>query len=89
MLETLRDRGRIAAEQQGTTIESLGADSVAGRPARKYRMIHEDPGNPPATLWIGSDGYPLQMQVAADAQAVTTARYSRFNDASIRIEAPQ
>ncbi|WP_149195832.1 hypothetical protein [Luteimonas suaedae] len=89
MLEKFRDRGRIAAGQQGTTIEPLGADSVAGKPARKYRMVHEDPDNPPAILWIGSDGYPLQMQVVADAQATTTARYSRFNDASIRIEAPE
>ncbi|MDH5821755.1 hypothetical protein QFW77_01930 [Luteimonas sp. RD2P54] len=90
MLEEIRDRGRIAAQQEGMRFESLGPDSVDGAPARKYRMTHEDPANPPATLWIGGDGYPLQMQVAGDAaQGTTTIRYSRFDDPSIRIEAPQ
>ncbi|NZA27825.1 hypothetical protein H0E84_15715 [Luteimonas sp. SJ-92] len=89
MLEEMRDRGRIAARQERASFESLGADSVAGAPARKYRMTHEDPADPPATLWIGDDGYPLQMQVAGDdAQGPTTIRYSRFDDPAIRIERP-
>lgn len=89
MLEKMRDQGRIAAARERATFESLGTDSVEGKPARKYRVIHEDPANPPATLWIGSDGYPLRMQVADEAaQGAITIRCSRFNDPSIVIEAP-
>ena len=37
-------------------------------------------------MWVGSDGYPLQIRVDSNVQGkpvTTTIRYSRFNDPTI------
>ena len=42
-------------------------------------------------LWVGADGYPVRILVEGAQGARggnTTIRYSRFNDPTIRIEAP-
>ena len=44
-----------------------------------------------STIWVGTDGYPLRIDVKGDAgggATSTTIRYSRFNDPSIRIDPP-
>jgi hypothetical protein len=72
------------------TVQALGADTVDGQPARKYRVSNSQPRPSESTLWIGADGYPLQIQVNGKAlgkATTTTIRYSRFNDPTIRIDA--
>ena len=87
-----RDPVRLAANADDMTVTALGEETIADQPTRKFRVEH--PGPRPATvlLWIGADGYPLQVSsgVELHGQAVTTTfRYSRFNDPAIRINPPR
>jgi len=43
-------------------------------------------------MWINDDGLPAQIQVASPFKGRTmtsTTRYSRFNDPTIRVDAPR
>ena len=73
-----------------TTVQALGADTVDGQPARRYRVTSSQSRPSQSTLWIGANGYPLQIQVDGKSMGkatTTTIRYSRFNDPTIRIDA--
>jgi hypothetical protein len=61
------------------------------RPARKYLVHHTQPEPVDVTMWIGDAGYPLQIHVEGkgDKPYASTTRYSRINDPTIQIEAPQ
>lgn len=86
-LDRMQDQAHIRQAQDNAQIESLGADTVDGRPATRYRIIHPDQPGAEVTLWINADGWPLQMQVDGD-KGTTTMRYSRFNDPGLVIAAP-
>ncbi|MFD0738809.1 outer membrane lipoprotein carrier protein LolA [Lysobacter koreensis] len=87
-----RDPVRLAQNAADMTVTALGEETLGEQPARKFRIDHPPPQAGMVTLWIGTDGYPLQ--VASDGelqgQAVTTTiRYSRYNDPAIRIDPPR
>lgn len=87
-----RDPANLDKNMATTTVQALGADTVDGQPARRYRMTNSQPQPSESLLWIGADGYPLQIQVDGKAMGhatTTTIRYSRFNDPTIRIEPPR
>lgn len=87
-----RDPGNFRAAEAGLTAEGLGSETVNGVTARKYALHHTMPDAAAGTLWISADDLPLKMQVTSGApgkQVTTTIRYSRFNDPSIRIDAPK
>ncbi|MEO6102131.1 MAG: hypothetical protein ABIP44_00655 [Pseudoxanthomonas sp.] len=96
-LSQWRDPMKIEESKAGMSVESLGSDSVDGKPAKKYLVTHTGPkpGQPQSsefTFWIGDDGLPLQLVSEGEAQGKPysmTLRYSRFNDPSISIAAPQ
>lgn len=71
-------------------VTALAAERVAGAPARKYRVRYTTPRAGAMTLWIGADGYPLQVRTDGghNGASPTTIRYSRFNDPTIRVDAP-
>ena len=74
----------------GMTVTALGPDTLGGRPARKYRCDYTRPTPGSMTMWVGADGYPLQIVstgTAGGRSITTTIRYSRFNDPSIVIAA--
>lgn len=81
-----RDPGNLEKNMATMSAQSLGAETVDGQPARKYRITNTQPRPSESLLWIGADGYPLQIQVAGDTPS--TIRYSRFNDPGIRIDVP-
>ena len=86
-----RDPNKLQANAAGMQAESLGSDAVDGRPATKYRITHQDPALKPSLLWIGAEGYPVRVEADGEFQgqaSKTVITYSRFNDASIKIDAP-
>ncbi|GAA4855271.1 hypothetical protein [Luteimonas vadosa] len=91
MLGQYRDPARLREHNATMTVQALGKDQVAGKPAAKYRVRNPKDGDLDVLMWIGGNGYPVQIQVdgKANGQASTTViRYSRFNDPAIKVSAP-
>lgn len=92
-----RDPLKIAEHKAGMSVESLGSDTIDGKSANKYLVKHTEPkpSEPQSsefTFWIGGDGLPLQLVSQGEAQGKPysmTLRYSRFDDPTIVIDAPQ
>jgi outer membrane lipoprotein-sorting protein len=87
-----RQPGTMMSEIDKNTYESLGTELVNGKPCRKFRMV---PKNDPSTttlVWVGADGWPAKIETTGKSgrKAITTTiTYSRFNDPSIKIDAPR
>lgn len=91
-LSQWRDPARLAENAAGMSVSALGEDMVGSARATKYRVVHSKPQPSTMTLWVGRDGYPLQILTSGNAQGqrmITTIRYSRFNDPTIRVDAPK
>jgi hypothetical protein len=96
-LSQWRDPLKIEENKAGLSVEALGSDSVEGQAAKKYlvRNTQPEPNQPGPnefTFWIGSDGLPLQLLHQGQAEGKPysmTLRYSRFDDPTITIDAPQ
>lgn len=87
-----RDPLRIEEHKAGMSVESLGSDTVEGRPAKKYLIRRAEPRSSELTFWIDADGLPLQLVGHDEAQGKPysmTLRYSRYDDPGIVIDAPQ
>jgi len=87
-----RDPAKLQQSEAGMTVQDQGRDTIEGVPARKYRVHHAQPKPMDVTMWVNGDGLPLQIQVASPYKGKTmtsTTRYSRFNDPTIRVDAPQ
>ncbi|MCY7354667.1 MAG: hypothetical protein LH470_06250 [Lysobacter sp.] len=87
-----RDPANIAKYEATMTVKALGIELVDGKPAKKYRVSNTQPQPNTSTMWIGGNGYPLQIKVDSkvlDKVVGTTIRYSRFNDPTIRINPPK
>jgi hypothetical protein len=85
-----RDPANMDKNMATMSATLVGADVVDGQPARKYLISNTKPQPSESTLWIGANGYPLQIQVhgkGRDEAGVVTVHYSRFNDPTIKIEA--
>jgi outer membrane lipoprotein-sorting protein len=87
-----RDPANLAKHEATMTVKALGSETVGGKPAKKYETTNTQPQPSTSTMWVGSDGYPLQIQVSSSVQGkpvTTTIRYSRFNDPTIKVDPPQ
>lgn len=87
-----RDPAHLDKNMATMSVQALGADVVDGQPAKKYLVTNTQPQPSQSTLWIGANGYPLQIQVNGNARGkatTTTIHYSRFNDPALTVEAPQ
>lgn len=88
-----RDPANLAQAKDNLDVRGEGRDSVDGVAASKYRVKQTGPAPSDLTLWIGDNGYPVQMRVEARpeglAPTVTLVRYSRINDATLKIDPPQ
>ena len=87
-----RDQARFAEHRDTMTVESLGSEPVDGVAANKYLVRNTEPEPSQSTMWVGADGYPVQVAVESSAggqASRTLIRYSRFNDPGITIEPPQ
>lgn len=86
-----RDPGNLRKHEATMTVEALGADVMQGKPAKKYRVTNTQPQPSTSTMWVGADGYPLQVRATSSSQGkpvTVTIRYSRFNDPTLKIAAP-
>lgn len=86
-LGQVRDQAHIREAQDNAQIEAAGSDVLDGKPATRYRILHPDQPGVEVNLWIGSDGWPVQMHIDGKDGAATM-RYSRFNDPALVIQAP-
>jgi len=92
MMDSFRDPAWMAKQQEGATFESQGRDTIDGQRAHKVLMRQAQPAPSEVTLWLGSNGLPLQAVVRSEAQGrpmTTTIRYSRFDDPTLKVEPPQ
>jgi outer membrane lipoprotein-sorting protein len=93
MLTQWRQADRAFREIDRAQIEDLGSETVDGKPAKKYRMVQTFDGVRTDTLlWVGANGLPAKMETTGTVgkrSYTTTIVYSRFNDPSIRIDAPR
>lgn len=87
-----RDPGNFKEAEASMTAEGLGSESIDGVSAQKYSVRLTVPTATEYTLWIGSDGMPLQMRItsASNGSPITmTMRYSRINDPTLSIDTPK
>lgn len=87
-----RDPAQLEQSEAGMTVQDQGRDTIEGASARRYQVHHAQPKPTDVTMWINGDGLPVQIQVATPFKGKTmtsTTRYSRFNDPTIRVDAPR
>ncbi|GHA82731.1 hypothetical protein [Cognatilysobacter bugurensis] len=90
VLTRWRDPARLAERVNDMDIAVVGDEAVAGVPARKYRIDTRPPAVGGLVLWVGIDGYPVQILArGAPGVPATLIRYARFNDATIDVEPPR
>lgn len=90
MLTTWRQSDQIMNSLAQTTVEAQGSETIGGASAKKYKLTYTT-NSSVSLLWIGPDGYPLQLQNTATyggRTSTATMHYARYNDASIRIDPP-
>lgn len=87
-----RSREKVLGNLQTLKVASLGAETVAGVATKKYKVENSQPNKTSSTFWVAADtGYPVQAVNVAEVAGksyTSTLKYSRFNDPSIKIEAP-
>lgn len=88
VLTRWRDPARLAEQPADMDVVVLSDETVAGVPARKYRIHRPQRAPGLLLLWVGGDGYPVQILTRGAAGAATLIRYSRFNDPAIDVEPP-
>lgn len=90
VLTRWRDPARLAERVEQMDVAVVGDEVVAGVPARKYRIDARPPAVDGLVLWIGVDGYPVQILARGTADApATLVRYARFNDPAIKVQPPR
>lgn len=90
-LSQWRDPGKLRESQAQATVTALGPGLVDGKPASKYRIVSAQSPDTHTVMWVGASGWPLKIDVDGKSGGKAYAasiRYSRFNDPSIRIDAP-
>lgn len=89
-LNQYRDPAKLRENNKTKTFEALGNDIVDGKPARKYRIHDTKQPDQDTVMWIGGGDYPIKIKVDTKGKSASTAtiRYSRFNDPTIRVQAP-
>jgi hypothetical protein len=86
-LDRYRDPVRLASERDRLQVTDLGPSTVDGQPAHRYRMVRSEAPDAVTMLWIGRGGLPLRIE-AASSKGRVTIRYARFNDPTLRVQAP-
>ncbi len=89
-LSNYRDPLQIHENAKSITAEALGKDTVDGKSTRKYRIHNQKEPDSDMLMWISNDNYPVQIKVNDKGKSANTVtfHYSRFNDPTIRVQAP-
>lgn len=92
MTRHYRDPDVLAQTERNVHVERVGSDRIDGEAASVYHYTVDAPHPADVKLWISDkSGLPLQMQTTGTAMGQThhtQIRYRDYDDASIRIEAP-
>jgi len=74
-------------------VTALGEDTVDGQVARVYGYTQTQPARADVKVWIGvASGLPLQLESQGrfmGVKSTTRLRYYDYDDATIRVSAPQ
>lgn len=90
VLTRWRDPARLVERLEEMDVALVGEEAVAGVPARRYRIDARPPATGGLALWVGVDGYPVQILARSTAEApAALIRYARFNDPAIDVEPPR
>jgi hypothetical protein len=93
MLEQLRSDSAWKQMEKDTLIRDAGVGAVAGEPARKYHWISSGKNASTGDAWVSlKSGRVIQVETAAQPGSKAGAvrvRYTDFDSAAIRIEAPK
>jgi hypothetical protein len=85
-----RDPAQLVEQSADMDVVVLSDETVAGAVARKYRLHRAGSASGLLLLWVGGDGYPVQILTrGTTGAAATLIRYSQFNDPAIDIEPPK
>lgn len=92
MIAQYRDPAVLTRIERSMTAEDLGADTVNGEAARKYRYSVTDPTPSTTVVWISKQsGLVIQLQSSGNFHGKSIdsqVSYSGFNDPAIKISAP-
>ncbi len=87
-----RSREKVLGNLQTLKVSALGEETLAGVATRKYKVDNSQPNKTSSTFWVAAaSGYPVQAVNVAEVGGKTytsTLKYSRYNDPSIKIQAP-
>ncbi|WP_206409450.1 hypothetical protein [Lysobacter enzymogenes] len=87
-----RSREKVLGNLQTLKVSALGEETLAGVATRKYKVDNSQPNKTSSTFWVATaSGYPVQAVNVAEVGGKTytsTLKYSRYNDPSIKIQAP-
>ena len=92
MVAQYRDPEFAREIENGMSVQALPDGSVDGEPARVYAYTVTQPAKADAKAWVSTkSGLPIQIESTGSFMghtATTRVRYSRFDDASIHVDAP-
>lgn len=87
-----RSREKVLGNLQTLKVTALGEEALAGVATKKYKVENSQPNKTSSTFWVAAaTGYPVQAVNVAEVGGkayTSTLKYSRYNDPSIKIEAP-
>ncbi|HVJ62958.1 MAG TPA: hypothetical protein VM555_09620 [Tahibacter sp.] len=87
-----RNQATLAQLEQGMTVTSAGSDSVDGELADAYSYTITEPVKADVKVWISQkSGLPIQIESQGrflGVKSTTRVKYYDFDDAGIRIDAP-
>lgn len=87
-----RSREKVLGNLQTLKVAALGDETIAGVATKKYKVENSQPNKTSSTFWVAAaTGYPVQAVNVAEVGGksyTSTLKYSRYNDPSIKIEAP-
>jgi len=73
------------------TVRDLGEDRAGGQRAHKYEVRHATAAPDGLLYWVNAQGLPVQIERKGETNGQPfriTVTYSRFDDASLRIDVP-
>ena len=87
-----RNEATLRQLEQGMTVSPAGSDSVDGEAADAYAYTITEPVKADVKVWISQkSGLPIQIESQGrflGVKSTTRVKYYDFDDASIRIDAP-
>ncbi len=91
MLAQYRNPDVLKELEAGTTVESLGTETINNQFAKKYRYTTTKPQVTDNVLWVASNGDIIQLEASGTMSKKpfrSLIQYSQFNSPAIKISTP-